>query len=197
MKKPFFALLLLASLAAVAPAQTLSPDAARSDAILRKIAKMDVLIQVVPLLLTPEQLPPLLAAIEKVHQKQKELITQEAKDLAGIDSKVSKVVDEGINKGIYPPRESQLEVATFMRASGLRRSMFYVEMTNLVFDVCKTTLNAGQLKTMEKSLKPELLEPSIKVDSMDADAKIKFFVRKVLLDPAAYDVLVEMSKKKA
>jgi len=196
MKKPLLALLTLACLVSVAPAQTLTPDAARSDAILKNVAKLDVLIQVVPLLLTPEQIPPLLQAIEKVHQRQKELYAQEAKDLTTIEAKVKKVVDDGINKNIYPPRDVQTEIATFMRAAAARRTLFYNQMTDDVFQVCKTTLNEGQLKTMEKSLKPELLDPSIKPDSMDSDAKVKFFVRKVILDPNAYDVLVEMAKKK-
>ncbi|RYG17368.1 hypothetical protein EON82_23950 [bacterium] len=196
MKKPFLALMMLACLGASLPASAQTVDSARSDAILKKVAQLDVLIQVVPLLLTKEQIPPLLLAIEKVKQRQKELFAQEAKDLTTIESKINKVVDDGINKNIYPPREVQGEVATFMRAAALRRSLFYNEMTDLVFLECKKTLNEGQLKTMEKSLKPELLDPSIKVDQMDSDAKIKFFVRKVILDPNAYDVLVQMSKKK-
>lgn len=194
MKKPLLSLLLLTLLATVAPAQ--NPDAARSDAVLKKVAKLDVLIQVVPLLLTKEQFPPILEAIEKVHQKQKELFAQEAKDIAAIDAEVSKAVDDGQKKNIYPPHDLQAKVAGVMRASGIRRSLFYIEMTDIVFDACKKTLNAGQLKTMEKSLKPELLDPSLKVDQMDADAKIKFFIKKVILDPNAYDVLIEMSKRK-
>jgi hypothetical protein len=196
MKKPLLSLLLLTLLATVAPAQSQSPDAVRSDAIMKKVSKLDVLIQVVPLLLTKEQFPPILGAIEKVHQKQKELYAQEAKDLTTIEAELTKTVDDGVKKNVYPPREVQIKVAGLLRASGIRRNLFYNEMVDLVFDACKKTLNAGQIKTMEKSLKPELLDPSIKVDTMDSDAKVKFFIRKVILDPNAYDVLIDMSKRK-
>ena len=199
MTKLFPALTLLA-LVCVSPtlalAQAPNPDAVRSDEILKKVAELDSLIQIVPLALTKEQIPPLLSAIEKVRQKQKELYKQEAKDLTALDTKVAKVVDDGVEKNVYPPRELQLQVAGTMRAMGLRRNLFYQEMTNDVFDVCKKTLNEGQLKTMEKSLKPELLEPGLKGTEMDSDARIKFFVRKIILDPVAYDVLLKMSRRK-
>lgn len=196
MTKPLLALALLSLFAAVAPAQTPNPDAARSDAIMKKVARLDSLIQIVPLILTKEQLPPLLSAIEKVHQKQKELYAQEAKDLVNLDGKISKVVDDGIEKNVYPPHDTQILVAATMRAMGIRRQLFYNEMVDAVYEVCKTTLNEGQLKTMEKSLKPEALEPNLKGVEMDSEAKMKFFVRKILLDPVAYDVLVEIGKRK-
>lgn len=198
MKKPLLALLLVA-LAGAASAQTksLTPDGARSDEIMLKVKRLDALIQIVPLALTKEQIPPLLTAIEKVRQEDKKLRIDEDKELAKIDAKLTKVVDDGVNKDAYPPREVQLEVAALMRAMGLRRSLYVVEMVNNVYAVCKNTLNEGQLKTMEKSLKPELLGSPIKGEAMDEAARIKFFIQKVILDPVAYDLLVEMSRKKA
>ena len=199
MTKPLLALALalaLALVAGVAPAQTPTPDAVRGTAFTLNVAKLDVLIQVVPLALTKEQITPLLTAIEKVRQRQKELFAQEAKDLAEYEPLVAKAVADGIDKGVYPPRELQRKIAAFNRLVGTRRGLFYVEMTDDVFKVCKNVLNEGQLKAMEKSLKPELLEPGAKSADMDSDAKVKFFVRKVILDPNAYDVLVAMSRRK-
>lgn len=196
MKKPLLALLFLVSLVAVAPAQDKSPDAVRSEEIMKKVTRLDSLIQIVPLALTKDQYGPLLTVIEKVHQKQKELYAQEAKDLGKLDAKLTKTVDDGIGKEIYPPREVQNEVAATMRAMGIRRGLFYNEMVDLVYDVCKKTLNEGQLKTMEKSLKPELLGSPVKGEDMDEATRIKFFVRKILLEPAAYDILLEMSRKR-
>ncbi len=194
MMKPLLALLALA-LVAAAPAQT-TPGGPRSDAVMLNIKKLDALIQIVPLALTKEQLPPILAAIEKVRQKEKELRLEEDKILATLDAKVSKVVEEGVGKDVYPPREVQMEVAKKMLLMGGARQQFVEDMTDLVYAACKTTLNEGQLKTMEKSLKPELLGSAVKGAEMDETAKIKFFIRKVILDPIAYDILVEMSRKK-
>ena len=201
MKKPLLALLSLASLAAVAsaqaPAAASSPaQGSRSDAIMLNIKKLDVLIQVVPLALTKDQVSALLLSIEKVRQQEKQLRAQEDKDLIQIDAKTAKLVDDGVQKGSYPAREAQVEIAKFMGVMGIRRSMAAIDYINIVYDTCTKTLNAGQLKVMEKSLKPELLDPSLKVDQMDSAAKVKFFIRKVLLDPVAYDVLIDMAKKK-
>ncbi len=197
MTKPLLALALLSLFAASVPAQTDGTDSGRRyEATRKKISQLDVLIQILPLALTKEEISPLLRAIEKVHQKQTDLEKMEAKDISSLDAKLTTAVDEGINKSVYPPRTVQDEVAALGRALAIRRQAFYIEMTDSVFAVCKATLNQGQLKTMEKSLKPELLDPSQKSADMDADAKIKFFVRKVILDPLAYDILVQMSKKK-
>ena len=196
MMKTLLTLACLAALPWAASAQTSGNDAARSEAVMLRVQQLDVLIQVVPLSLTKEQFPPILTAIEKVRQKQKELYAQETKDLADLDPKLTKMVDDGINKGAYPPREGQKDIAARIHIMGLRREMFYNEAVQTVFQACKTTLNEGQLAVMQKSLKPELLDPSVKVADMDADAKVRFFVRKVILDPAAYDVLVQMSKRK-
>lgn len=196
MKKPLLALALLALGAALCPAQLPpTPEGARSDEILRKVARLDSLIQLVPLNLTKEQMNPILSAIEKERQKLRELQSTEAKDLVGLDAKVSKAVDDGQQKNVYPPRDLQVEVAKMMRALGIRRQMFNGEMVDMVYGVCKNTLNEGQLKVMEKSLKPELLDPSLKGVDMDSEARIKFFIRKILLDPVAYDVLREMYKR--
>ena len=195
MKKTLLALALLAALPLGASAQT-SSEAARSDAVMLKVQQLDVLIQIVPLSLTHEEFSPLLTAIEKVRQQQKGMYVQEAKDLAAIDPSLAKMVDDGVGKGVYPPREKQKEIAATMRAMGVRRDLYANQWVEIVFQACKTTLNEGQIKVMEKSLKPELLDPSIKVADMDSDAKVRFFVRKVLLDPVAYDLLVQMSRRK-
>ncbi len=196
MKKPLLALALLVALPLAAYAQTPSNDAARSDAVLLKIQQLDVLIQLVPLSLAKEQFPPILTAIEKVRQQQKEMYAQESKDLVALDAKLAKMVDDGVDKGVYPPRDKQKEIAATMRAMGLRRDLYANQWVDIVFLACKSTLNEGQIKVMEKSLKPELLDPSIKVAEMDSDAKVKFFVRKVILDPVAYNLLIQMSKRK-
>ncbi|GEM_PF-1158246 len=200
MKKPLLALLLLPVLAATAqaqPAQNVTSGGTRSDEIILKIKKLDVLIQIVPLALSKDQFGPILSSIEKMRQKEKELRAQEDKDLANIDAAISKAVDDAVGKEKYPARETQTLVANTYRAMGLRRALYANDAVDTVFAACKATLNEGQIKAMEKSLKPEALEPGLKVDEMDSDTKVKFFIRKVMLDPVAYDVLVQMSKKKS
>lgn len=196
MTKPLLLIALAVLLPNLSSAQVSTSDASRSTEIQKKVAELDSLVQISPLALTKVQINALLSAIEKVRQKLREVETLEAKDLVTIDLKVSKAVDEGVEKNAYPPRELQNQVASLWRAMGIRRNLLYTDMVDSVFKVCKTTLNEGQLKTMEKSLKPDALDPSLKGVEMDSDARIKFFVRKILLDPVAYDLLVKMGKRK-
>ena len=195
MKKTLLALALVAALPSLtfAQAATYSP---RAQETYLKVKQLDVLIQVVPLSLTKEQFSPILAAIEKVRQQQKAMVAQEEKDLAALDAKLTKVTEDGTDRAIYPPRPMQQEIAANMRAIGIREDLYANQWVDIVFQACKSTLNEGQIKVMEKSLKPELLDPSIKVAEMDSDTKVKFFIRKVILDPVAYDVLVRMSRRK-
>lgn len=195
MTKPLLALALLLAFPAFVSPQSAASQSGRGEEIMRKVGQLDALIQIVPLALSKDQISPILSAIERAHQKQRDVAALDAKDLEKVEAKVSKMVDEGINKGIYPPREAQKEIAAIIYAEGIRRNLLYDDMVDTVFKVCKTTLNQGQLKVMEKSIDPTRFEPPTKGVEMDADAKIKYYVRRVLLDPPSYDVLIQMSKR--
>lgn len=191
--KPFLLCLALFAVAVTAaPAQVI--NAARSDEIMTKMRKADMLIQILPLTLTKDQIPKLLIKIEKARQKQDQIMAMEADDLVRLDAKLSKAVDDGVKKGVYPSPDLQKEVYKLTTAFTIRRNILASECVDLVFEEAKAVLNDGQKKVMEKSLDASKFDPSLKVDQMSSDDKVKFFIRRVFLDPITYELLKDINK---
>lgn len=175
-------------------AQTPSDDAKRSDAIMMKFRQIDLLNQLIPLALTKDQIEKLLPSVERARAKVRETEKDEAKTLTGYDKKVTDAINHCIEKGEPPSRDLLMELAVATKLMADNRSVIASENTEAVLKVFKETLNAGQLKAAENSLKPELFDPSLKADKMTSDDKLRFFIRDILLDPQAYDVLVRLDK---
>lgn len=189
MKSLLFTLGLLLALAGFAPAQPKSGDT------MAKIQKLDALVQIVPLTLTKKQVEALLPAIEWARAHESEIRKLEDKDLADLDEEVTTAMKNGIEKQVYPPRDLQMKIYKLTGAMAIRRQVAISENVDKVIAAVKKELNAGQIKVMEKSLDPKAFDPKAKVEEWDSDRKVRFFITKVFLDPAAYDVLVEMKSK--
>jgi hypothetical protein len=158
---------------------------------------MDILIKLVPLALTKAQYPDVLLGIEKARQVERDTLKEEDTDLAGLDPTVSSVIDNAVQKGIYPPRDIQQKVADSLQAMRNRRLTARYKMVNLVWDQVKTKLNDGQIKAMAGSFSDQFVNPTAKPGELTQDVKVRFFIDQVMLDPLTYDLLVEMSKHAA
>lgn len=174
--------------------QNPSEDAKKSDAVMMKFRQIDLLNQLIPLALTKDQIEKLLPSVERARAKVRETEKDEAKTLASYDKKITDEINRCIEKGEPPKRELLQELAVATKLMADNRSVIASENTEAVLKVFKETLNAGQLKAAENSLKPELFDPSLKSDKMTSDDKLRFFIRDILLDPQAYDVLVRLDK---
>ncbi len=184
----------LVLLTAAAPAQVTTEKGSASDQTNIKLAKMDLLIKLVPLAITKDQFPDLLLGIEKARQVQRETLKAEDDDLAALDPVVTSVIDNAVQKGVYPPKDVQQKVADQLQTMRTRRIMNHAKMIKLVTDQIKAKLNDGQLKAMAGSFSEKFINPSAKPGDLTQDVKISFFVDQVFLDPLAYDLLVEMAK---
>lgn len=192
--KQFLFVLALLMTAALVPAQTATVKPGQAEETYNKIHKIDVLIQILPLNLKKAQIDRVLSAMEKASAKEKAMRKMEDDELGKLDAKISEALKAGIEKGVYPKREFQVEVATATRAIGLRRALTINEMVDTFYDDIKSVLEPGQKTIMEKSLDVAQLDPSIKVTDMSSEEKIKFFIRRVLLDATAYDTLRQLQK---
>jgi len=171
-----------------------TPKAAKSDATMLKIRQIDVLIQLLPLNLKKNQIDAILLQAEKAKEAERKIRMMEDDDLEKLDPKVSEVLRAALEKGAYPPRELQLEVSKLTRAMAIRRQVALAEMVDNFYTGVKDVLEPGQKTVMAKSLDIAVLDPSIKVDSMNEEAKIKFFIRRIFLDSTAYESLKELRK---
>ncbi|MHB8635154.1 MAG: hypothetical protein ACYC96_01635 [Fimbriimonadaceae bacterium] len=194
MKNPNRALIcvVLALTASAAFTQGPAEEAAASDRVITHIRQADLLNHLLPILWTKAQLNAVLPAIEKARQNVKQTHDNEYHKLLELDPKVTAAVDKAIKDGQVPGRDllksinNQLVVfqRTRMAMGGLNESG--------VYDAIVANLNPGQKKAMANDLDPASVVPGMKVEKMTDEAKIRFYIRNILLDPLAYDLLVKL-----
>jgi hypothetical protein len=193
-RKAVLALLLSFALAAFASAQITTPHAAASAQTNTKLAKLDLLIKLVPLALQKDQYSFLLTGIENARQVERDTLKSEDADLATLDPLLSETVQNAVEKGIYPPRTIQEQVAASLNAMRDRRTLENVKMINAVWDQIKLKLNDGQIKAMAGGFSDEFVSPTAKPGELTQDVKVRFFIDRVFLDTLTYDLLLDMSK---
>ncbi len=189
--------LLAGALAAVSVSQ-ISPDVAKkSRDIQAKMRQLEVVNQLIPLVMTKDQVNKVLVVIEKCRKREFELEAKEAAQLRSVEKKLNEALDKGILEGVVPPNELIGELNTMYRAFLIGRGTVSEENTEAMLAVMKSTLNAGQLKAAEKSVNPKESNPSAEPEKMTQDERLRYFIRTVMLDWACYDVLVRLAAKPA
>ena len=198
MKNLLISLGLFATLVCVAPAQIVvpiqTPKGPKSDAILQRIRQVDSLIQLLPLNLKKDQIDRLLLQQEKAKESERKIRMMEDDDLEKLEPRLSQILKAALEKGAYPPREFQVDVAKLTRAIAIRRQVAVGEMVEAFYEGVRDVLEPGQKTIMAKSLDIAVLDPSVKVKEMTEEQKIKFFIRTIFLDPYAYASLKELRK---
>lgn len=174
------------------------PDKAkRSTAILEKMRQIDLLNQLVPLVMTKEQIRKLLPAIERARQDVRKQQAEEADLLQKYQARIEKAVADGTDKGIVPEKAFLKELNALVITMTMKRNAVASDNTDAVMAVMKATLNSGQLKAAGNSLNPRVFDTTIKPEDMKDDDRLRLFVREIMLDPLAYDVLVKMQAGRA
>lgn len=186
---------LMVIVAAAAFAQPLSPEqqAKRSDEILKKMRQMELANQILPLVMTKDQLRQVLPPIEKARRNVRDLQTEEFETMRKFEERLDTAIKNATDKGQLPGQTLLVEMNRLLLAFSLKRQAVASENVTLVLDVLNKTLNAGQLKAAANSLDMRLFDPSVKAEELTETAKVRFYVGQVLLDPLSYDLLVKMS----
>ncbi len=159
-----------------------------------KFRQIDLLTQIIPLALTKEQINKILPVVERARSKAISLMKDQDAVIEKLDSKVSDAIKTSIEKGVAPPKALLNEIAEATMKMSLIWDASATEHIDATVKVFTETCNAGQRKVAINSLKPELLDPSLKSDKMTDAEKLRFFVTNILLDPQAYGVLVQLAK---
>jgi hypothetical protein len=173
--------------------QDTTPQGAASDATNKKIYRLNLLIKLVPLVLKKEQFDPLLAALDKAKELKVAEQIREDKILADLDPGVTDAVNNAVEKGIYPPRDYQLQIQKQLDAVANKQVIVGVNMVKIVTDAVNATLNEGQKKTMSGSFASAYIN-SANPASVTDEVKLAYYIRVVLLDAETYNLLKEMSK---
>ncbi|HWA83981.1 MAG TPA: hypothetical protein VG820_11125 [Fimbriimonadaceae bacterium] len=175
-------------------AQTTAEQGKKSDEVVMKMRQIDLLNQIVPLALKKDQINALLPVIERARAKVAQVEKDEANTLAKLDSKISAAIKKSIEENTPPPKELSMELAKATQDMSDRRLLVVSENTEAVLKVFNDTLDAGQKKVAANSFAAAYINPNVKPDEIKESEKINFFIREVLLDPQAYDLLIELAK---
>jgi hypothetical protein len=168
--------------------------AKRSEVILSKMRQIDVLTQVIPLALTKDQINQILPAVERARAKVGTVEKEEAQILAGLEGKINDAIKKSEDSLVAPPQALLDELAQTTMKMAKKRQLVVDQNTDAVLKVFNQACNAGQKKAAANSLRPELIDPSLKSDKMTDEEKIRFFIEEILLDPQGYPVLIELLK---
>lgn len=169
--------------------------AKRSDEIMAKARKMDLLNQILPLLLTREQLDKILPAVEKARLTAKKTEIAEYEELLKLEPGLDKSLKEAYDHGKVPAQETLSSVAKTYRTLDLARGIIANQNIDLVQAVLEKELTVGQKKTLIGSLRPQLYDSSIDPAKLTDEKRMRFFIDYVLLDFHSYEVLMELQKR--
>jgi|CXWL01.1.fsa_nt_gi hypothetical protein len=187
-------LVILISVVSLSLAQN-SDKGKRSEAVLKKARQLDLLNHLLPLTLTKPQINNLLGPIEKCRRKVKEIEDMEATDLIKFEARIDTAVAEGADKGKVPSIDFLKELSRLVNAFYVRRQIAAGENAEIVLAEIKKSWNKGQLTVAANSLNLKEYDPNYDSKTATEDYKLSFYIKDILLDPQAYEVLVRMSKR--
>ncbi|QYK56581.1 MAG: hypothetical protein KF733_03655 [Fimbriimonadaceae bacterium] len=197
MKPRLYLALAVLALAGGAFAQPKADPATQATRILEKVRKLDLLNQIVPVLLKPDQLQKLLTPIEKARQADKQLQAKELEEMKAMEARVDKAIDEANKKDLVPSRELLADLIKLFKKFELRRAAMVQEQTDKVFASVKEVLDEGQRKAATNSLDPSIGAQGKDLSKLTDDDKLRAWVRVVLMDPMTYDILKGLLKEKS
>ncbi len=177
-----------------ANAQFETPHGKRSAEINEKIHEVDLLIKVVPLVLTKDQLnKKILPEIEKDRDLYRKELAYEDDQLAKLEPDLDAAIAAAYAKNAYPPRTTTSEVADTTGKLTLQRQIFTGKITDDMIDLLNATLDAGQKKVVFGTFDNRFINPA-KPESVTDEIRMRFFVQNVIMDPTTYDILVKLLK---
>jgi hypothetical protein len=185
------------ALVAAASAQPISTERGkRSDEIFLKLRKIDLLNQIIPLVLTKDQINKILPSIEQARAKQKLILAQEDDELAKLQSQVDEVYKKAVEDGAFPPKDFSAMISNKTKQMSMKRNIALIEMVEAIQDVVMKVLNEGQRKALVGSFDAKFIDPTKKPEEIKEGTRVRFYVERVLLDPLARELLIEIAEKK-
>lgn len=197
MKNLLLCIALLSALACCASAQPITTaNGKKSDEIYLKLRKIDLLNQILPLLLTKDQINKILPAVERARAKQKAVLTAEDDTLAKLQNEIDEVYAKAIEKQEYPTKDFLKTISTKTAEMAIRRDIARAELVEDLTKTLTATLNAGQRMAMVNSFSPKFIDPSKKPEDISEAMKTQFYIERVMLDPLTRELLIDLAANK-
>jgi hypothetical protein len=173
-------------------AQSLN-DAASSTRIQEKVRRVELLNLLLPVLLTKEQITALLPSVLKARKADEDLKKREAAVLRTLEADLDRMIKAGLDSKQVPPLEVVGKVSTAFQAMAITRRSLVDEQVGLVLAEVEKNLDSGQRKAAGGLVPKSAANPTNPEAATDEE-RLKIWVRSVLLDPLATDMLQRMAR---
>lgn len=167
-----------------------------ADLILTKVKKLEVYNQILPVLMTPDQIKALLPIIEKHRAEAAKLEAEEYKWLSSIDKELSDILKAAEEKGKIPDEKVMETIVLYFNAFVIKRRALVNETVAELTKVMKEKLNEGQVRAAANALDVRFYNLTKPKEELTEAEKLDTWVRVVLLENHAYYIMLELSKKK-
>ncbi len=168
--------------------------AARSQKVQENMRRIDLLMQLMPLIIRKDQFDKILPVYAKIKAEQRKVLEDEDKQLLALEAEVNESLKKARENGVFPKKDLVKKCILLVRALGFRRIMARGELSEMLYKTIDECFDAGQKKVMT-SIDWKELDPTADLTGKSDAEKMKFFIRVIFLDPLAYDILLDLDKK--
>ncbi|MCB0825210.1 MAG: hypothetical protein KDC26_03395 [Armatimonadetes bacterium] len=169
-------------------------NSARATEMGRRVHQLNLLNQVLPVLMTKEQIKKLLPVMEKQRQAVKDLEKREFDQMSKIDAKVQAALKDAKEKQVLPSDELNAEIQLMAANFNMERIKLLAVQINELAAAMEEHLNAGQIKSAAMALNPKIYNPEVDDSQYTEKERLLLWVRYVLMDPEIYPLMIELSK---
>lgn len=192
----FLIVLVLAVTAALGLCQEPTAQQKAVDAMLTKVRKIEVYNQILPVLMTPDQIRAILTVLEKHRVEAAKLEDEEFKWLSSVDKDLTTLLKNAEEKGAIPDEKTMETLVLYFKAFSIKRAALMNEVVAELKKTMKEKLNAGQVSAAANALDVRFYAFTKPAEELTEDEKLDSWIRVVLLDNHAYYILLELAKKK-
>ena len=176
-------------------AQLTDEQKKKSDQVLHDIRKLELYNYILPVLLTKEQTNDLMTILEVHRADSKRYELNEHKFLIEAGKEISDALKEAMEKGKISDPEVMDKAAKLFTAFTVLRKSLVDDTAKKLGDKMRSKLNEGQIRSAANAFDPRIFDPSLDPEKMTEAEKLEMWILIVLMDPIAYDIMLELSRK--
>ena len=185
----------LLCLFAVSSAQLTEAQREESDQILMKIRQMELYNQLLPVLFKPDEARAFLPILERHRAEARKIERSEHKMLRPLEIDLDRVIKEAKEKGKIPDPKVMLHAFNLFRTFAMKRKAQLDGAAEELIRTMRQTLNEGQVRAAMNAFNPQEFDPTLDPEKMTEDEKLALWVKVVLMDSLAYDIMLGFSRK--
>ena len=180
---------------AVSSAQPTEAQSEESNRILKKIQQMELYNQLLPVLFKPDEARAFLPILERHRAEARKTELFEHKTLRSLEIDLDRVIKEAQEKGKVPDPKVMSTVFNWFRTFAMKRKALVDDTAEELIRTMRQTLNEGQVRAAMNAFNPKEFDPTLDPETMTEDEKLALWVKVVMMDSLAYDIMLGFSRK--